>query len=197
MMQDADFQAVIIPELYTEERLLWAGKPAPRYVLHQQLEELMNIFLLTFAVACFLFGCSVFGLRDISIAAFRIPIFTLLLLPVIVLVCFVAYYYRQASHTRYAVTSQRALIIKPTIDGKSVLAYNLIPYIERRTRANGRDDLIFASETYTPVLYSNFTRNSTGSYKYRIRKIGFFGIENAREVESLMVRTFSRQPAPA
>lgn len=194
MMQDVDLRAGIIPELYTGEVLLWAGKPTPRYVLHQQLEEIMNLLLFTFAVACALFGCLVFGLRDISIGAFRVPIFTLLLLPGIVLVCFVAYCYRQAARTRYAVTNQRALIIKPTLDGESVLAYNLIPYIERRSRANGRDDLIFASETYTPLTYSYFTRNSTGSYKYRIRKIGFFGIENGREVEVLMVRTFKRQP---
>ena len=196
-MQDAELQAAITPELYAGERLRWAGKPAPRYVLRQHFDDIATMLLLIVAVSGFLFVFFVFGLRDISIAAFRIPLFALVLLPVVVLVCFIAYYYRQAARTYYAVTNQRDLIIKPTLDGKSVLAYNVIPYIERRTRANGKDDLIFASETYTPVMYSNFTRNSTGSYYYRIRKIGFFGIENAREVESRIVRTFSRQPAPA
>lgn len=190
MMQDAELQAVVNPELYADEKLLWAGKPAPIYILRQNSEVIATIAFLALLLVGYLYSWNSFALISVSIGNYRVPILSLLLIPVALLLLYAAYFYWRAKQIVYAVTDQRALIIKFTLDGKSVLAYNIIPYIERRIRASGKDDLIFASETHTPFLRMNFRGNLAGSYRYHIRKIGFFGIENAHEVEQLMVKTF-------
>lgn len=146
--------------------------------------------LTAFVFICYISGISAFSINQVSV-----PIFSVLVIPAAVIILCVSYLYHQAARTVYAVTNQRALIIKPTFDGKSILAYNIISYIERKSRAGGKDDLIFASETYSPFIYTNFYANHSKSYHYRIRKIGFFGIENAREVEQLMLKTFQLKPA--
>lgn len=190
MLQDAELRAIVSPELYADEKLLWVGKPTPIYVLRQYSEGLVNTVFIAFMLTVFLFTCSFFGMSSISIASYSVPIFSFLLIPIAAFILYMIYLYWRAGQIVYAISNQRALIIKSTLDGRSILAYNIIPYIERRSRASGKDDLIFASETYTPLFYTNFSVNSSRSYYFRIRKVGFFGIENAREVEQLLIKTF-------
>lgn len=180
----------VILELYPDEKLLWAGKPTPIRVLIRQInpENVLSVAIAALILGIYGFGCLMFGLSSIPIGGLQIPTLSLLLIPIVALLIYESYGYWRAKQIVYAVSDRRVLIIRYTIDGKVVLAYNLIPFIERRVHANGKGDLIFATETYSPLLYTNYS--STRNYFFRIRKVGFWGIDNALAVERLIVNTF-------
>ena len=188
---DLAAQALVSPHLYAREKLLWVGKPTPIRVL---MYNRGNLVIVTMTIAFVFVWFTLTGFGFLLIADTQIRVLSLFLIPVAGLLIYVIYRYWRATQIVYAISNRRALIIKPTIDGTSVLAYNVIPYIERRSRANGKGDLIFASQAYTRVLANNFQRE--GSYTVGIRKIGFFGIDNALQVEELMVKTFSSRIHP-
>jgi hypothetical protein len=177
--------------LYADEKLLWAGKPSPMRVLMQSAhrENVTSTLLIVFLLTFFLLVFADHGITSITIANVQIPLSSLVLIPIAWMAATLSYGYWRATQIIYAVTSRRALIMKQTIDGQDILAYNIIPYIERHTHADGKGDLIFATQTYSPWFYTNYARS--GTYFYRIRPVGFFGIDNAREVEELMVKTFN------
>lgn len=88
-------------------------------------------------------------------------------------------------HTIYAVTDQRALII----DKKSVQSYGErdLDFIERHMRGANKGDIIFKREPRSPANY--YMGGMYGGTPYDV-PVGFFGIENPREVEALMLQTF-------
>lgn len=186
-----DIRERIRGELYADEKLLWAGKPAPVRVLLQSThgENVTSTLLIVFLLGFFVLVFADHGITSITIANVQLPLSSVVIIPIAWMAATLSYGYWRATQIIYAVTSRRALILRQTIDGQDVLAYNIIPYIERRTHAGGKSDLIFATQTYSPWFYNNYGRS--GNYFYRIRQVGFFGIDNAREVEELMVKTFS------
>ncbi len=88
------------------------------------------------------------------------------------------YRYWQATRTVYALTDQRALILKPTFGSTNVASYPTLERVERTSLAGNRGDLVFATETY--ITHERYYRRAT-------RKIGFFGIPDVRRVEELML----------
>lgn len=79
----------------------------------------------------------------------------------------------KAPRTFYALTDKRALIV---VEGARAKIQSVMPSefpLERQDKSNGRGDLIFKREI------------SGGSRNRRTVEIGFFGIENAREVERM------------
>ncbi|MEO8394494.1 MAG: hypothetical protein ABI700_15985, partial [Chloroflexota bacterium] len=96
------------------------------------------------------------------------------------------YDYFMARRTIYAVTDRRALILKGTLRGRKALSYRQFDSIKRRSLFSEKGDLIFGSESYRE-------RRRSGA-RIRTRKIGFFGIENAHEVEQIMLETSKAQP---
>ncbi len=186
---DPALRARISAELLSGEKVLWIGKPMPIRVVIQRGEPLLTYLLFVVIFGVWLFSCNFFGLSSVSIGSLQIPILSLFCIPVAGLALYLGYDYWLATQTVYGVTTRRAIIIERTLDGTSVLAYNIIPYIRRRVRANGSGDLIFATETYSPLIPSNFALNG-GSYNRRYRNVGFFGIANVRRVEELMFDTF-------
>ncbi|MFN8373236.1 MAG: hypothetical protein U0694_10225 [Anaerolineae bacterium] len=88
-------------------------------------------------------------------------------------------------HTVYVVTDQRVLII----GNRAVQSYgeNDIDFIERQMRSNGKGDIIFKRVPRTRSAY--YGNGMYGSRLYD-EPIGFFGIDNPREVEALMLQTF-------
>ena len=61
----------------------------------------------------------------------------------------------------------------------NVASYPNVERVERTSLADGKGDLVFSSEAY----------RASGRYgsRTRYRKIGFFGIPNARRVEDLLL----------
>ena len=193
MNDEPNLRQIANAELYPDEKLLWVGKPSPMRIVTQYAhrENLISGTIITVIFVVFLFTGDFFGLSSIRLGNLQIPLFSLVLIPIVGLLLFTAYTYWRAGQMVYAITKRRALIIKHTLDGKSVLAYNVMPSIERRDLANGKGDLIFASETYSPLFPTNYY--SSGNYNYRVRKVGFFGIDNAYEVEQLLFTTFVKR----
>lgn len=188
-MIDPNLRSQISPELEHGEKLLWVGQPTPFRVLMQAPEELFGAL-----VAVVLMGVIFTIFLPLSGAAVmsRQPPFAFFL--VIFLVIMAAsltrplYEYFVARRTVYAMTDQRALIIKPGWNGQSVNSYYQIEHIERRNLANERGDLIFAHEPYS--------QRGRYGYRSRVRKIGFFGIDQPREVERLLVENLTGAAYP-
>jgi hypothetical protein len=189
---DPNLHNAISEELYPDEKLLWVGKPTPIRVVMQQQNHNLVVIAFLMGILAAMFGR--FGVDPLLIPNVEAPILSLSLILEVGVFSYVIYLYWRATQIVYAITNRRALIMKPTIDGLSVLAYNVIPYIERRSFANDKGDLIFATETYNRIVVSNFrygVRHALGT-----RKVGFFGIDNVREVEQLMFKTFVRRAHP-
>jgi hypothetical protein len=167
--------------LQSGETLLWVGKPSALHVALQNRDALVTagialaalyVVLTAFpfmAISSFLFfGC---GMPWV-IALFTLVPLYYIARPVLD--------YLGAGRTVYAITDRRALIIKPKRGGRVVETYRTSGQIERRDLGNGRGDLIFASEI-----------DPRSRRDYRIRKVGFFGVERVREVERLMLNTLA------
>ncbi|MEO8394492.1 MAG: hypothetical protein ABI700_15975 [Chloroflexota bacterium] len=101
------------------------------------------------------------------------------------LLCFAQpiYQYWVATRTIYAITDRRAFTLKPTRKGPIVQSYKNIQQIKRRDLPDGRGDLIFGTKRLV-------TKSSRFGARVHERDIGFFGIDNVREVEQLMIKTF-------
>ena len=189
LLQLLNLREQVSAELYDDEELLWVGKPTPVRVMAQRAEPLLAYLVFGLLFGCTLLTLSISGLPDISLGTVQIPILSLLLLPIAGLALYLIYGYWLAAGIVYGITNRRALIIERALDGKSVLAYNLITYLKRHDLAGGRGDLVFATETYSPLIPTNFPL-SGGSYYVRYRNVGFFGIVDVRRVEELMINTF-------
>lgn len=168
-------QGGIDAELQYGESVLWVGKPLPSRIALQNRQALVTgvlalaalfVIVTGFSAATifsfFIFGC---GFTWLGLLFLLLP-FYYFARPV--------YDYLMAERTIYAVTDRRALIIKPKLRGRIVQSYNRIQQIERRELSGGKGDLIFATE-------------ALAARRGRARKVGFYGIPNAREVEQLML----------
>ena len=185
MVGDPDLRSAISSDLQSGEKVLWIGKPTPIRVVMHYAESLLPgivamvalVVILTIFSSTHIFSFELLGLGfsfQWIVLIFLLLVFYYFARPV--------YEYWRALRTIYAVTDRRALIVKPDLNGKQVLSYPKIERIERQNLADGKGDLVFGSETYS-------TRGRYG-YRVRTRKIGFFGIDNAQQVETLMLNTF-------
>ena len=90
-----------------------------------------------------------------------------------------------ASHTIYAITDRRILIIE---DGatRKIKSYGPgdIEHIERREQSDGSGDIVFARERYQ--------RHHNGHSHMHEREIALWGVPNAREVERLLRENLKR-----
>lgn len=176
----------VTPELRNGEELLWVGKPMPLRVVLANGRLIMGVInaVLVLGVLFFFTSVSRFDMR-------MLPSFSLFLLLFLGIGLFSIarplYDFIMAGRTVYGLTDQRAIIIKPTFNGKKVESYTDSDTIERHDIADGKGDLIFKHER-------SFYRRS-GRTRTQIHKIGFFGIENVQKVEALMLRVFSGEKA--
>lgn len=192
MVNDVELWNQVTPELQNGEELLWVGKPMPlRVVLANG--ELISGLVGVVVLLIVLFMFSSFRMPTFSSPAgsssFGSPFSIFSWFPLI----FVAiglftlgkplYEFVMAARTIYGLTDHRALIIKHGFSGKSVESYTEMDQLERTSIANGKGDLVFARES------TRYRRK--GGYRTRTRKIGFFGIDNVREVEALMLRSLT------
>lgn len=89
----------------------------------------------------------------------------------------------KAVRSVYAITNQRAIIVSNLLT-RSVQSYgqHQIQFIETSLNGQGTGDIIFQR--------SHHTRYSGRRYRRYTVEIGFFGVQNPREVEALMLREF-------
>ena len=86
---------------------------------------------------------------------------------------------KRARDTVYAVTDKRLIVL---VAGQGARSYTPrdIERVERRDTPDGRGDVLFARERATNYANGNYRLHE------RWKELGFFGIENAREVERLI-----------
>ena len=168
-------------ELLEGEDLLWVGQPNPvsAAIGPTILRDLSPLLIM----GGFFFVFFTIMAREIPWDEFPSQ-FMLLPLGVVMLTSLWPILSRFLSATRsvYAITDRRALII----DGNNVKSYGPddIEFIERKMRGQDSGDILFANEISTHYNSSNHRSRVT------TRPIGFLGVENVREVEAVMLRTF-------
>ncbi|MBI1257956.1 MAG: hypothetical protein GC204_10830 [Chloroflexi bacterium] len=189
MVTDPQLRSMVSAELQRGETLLWVGKPTPLRIILQDRKVVtvaivtlialiaLGVIVLIFPNSHLLslkligmgwsFGLVVLGFLLLGLSYFARPI----------------YEYFMARRTIYAITDRRAIILKGTLRGRKAKSFKQFESIKRRSLLNGKGDLLFASESYR--------QRRNGVAQVRTRKIGFFGIDHSREVEQLMIETFS------
>ncbi|MBC7814059.1 MAG: hypothetical protein H7175_23095 [Burkholderiales bacterium] len=201
--KDFELRDAVQNEVRPGEKILWVGKPNPvRMALKTVPQLLMGVLWLGFCIFFFSTWLGAFNFTpsagDIE-RGVRAPSAIFGLFPFIFfgigIWMLIAPLWQMFKGIRsiYAVTDQRLLTISRTPLGQSVISYGDedITQVERRERGNGTGDLIFAKEQR-----SRSSRNS-GRRTYWV-DIGFFGIDNVRHVEELVLDTFKQnvsQPA--
>jgi len=175
-------------ELLEGEQLLWVGLPGARTGLAQnRLATKLGIMLavmfgvLVAALTMFARGGAMMMANSTNLWVFGMIVALFL----IAAGASVVQNLRLNKHGIYVITDQRVLII----GNRAVQSYgeNDIDFIERQMRSNGKGDIIFKRVPRTRGAYYG-----SGMYGSRLydEPIGFFGIDNPREVEALMLQTF-------
>lgn len=170
-------------EMRSGERLIWADRPAPgRLALTVWPASLFGLPFAGFA-AFWIFGALEATAGEQGAFSF-FPLFGLpFLLIGLGIVLTPVWAWIGAKKTVYAISSDRLVII----NGRSVRSFepDEIDDLERREHADGSGDVIFRRE------YRR-SRGRRGGRRTRVRKIGFYGIPDARRVEDEIRRLKDR-----
>lgn len=177
MVIDPDIRSQISPEIERGEKVLWVGKPTPFRVLMQYPEEILSAVVATAMLG--LFGLVFVPLTSYTLH-FGSDLFSFFVLIFLAAMIFSVgrplYEYAIAGRTFYAITDQRALIVKPGWNGHSVNSYYQIEHIERRTLANERGDLIFAHSRITgadaTAIATGYAKSASSASISRVRSSG-------------------------
>ena len=189
MVDEQALRNEVTPQLHPGEKLLWVGKPMPLRAmlaggnLFGAVAGVLMVGFMLFAFNSFSFNFSM-ARGSSSTVSTLFNLFPLIFVAVALFsVGRPVYDFLMAGRTVYALTDQRALIIKPVLSGgRKVESYTETEGIERHDIADGKGDLVFQREM--SIYYSNRRR------RVRSRKIGFFGILNVQQVEAMLLRTF-------
>ncbi len=170
----------IARELDAGERVVWAGQPDPARMQKRAFRYFpAMLFMLAFSL--FWMGIATTPVRQ-SLAAGKtpdlfsicFPAFGLLFVGVAVAGVLSPFTERaKATRTFYALTDRRALVV---VTGSATKVQSILPSefsLERTESANGRGDLVLRSAV----------KDNDGDTK--TVEVGFYGIENPREVERL------------
>lgn len=185
---NAHTRELIERELLAGERLLWVGKPGVWRLMSnpgQTRTPAAVSIMIGLAVAVFIGMGLLLGsgggrvmLPGMVLALLVLIAFATLIGPLLAGVI-------NSWRTVYAITDRRVLILS----GSSARSYGEkdIQFIERRMQRGDRGDIVFRREhrsistCHGPALYGN---------REIAVPVGFFGIDNVREVEALMLETF-------
>ena len=172
-MLPPDFQSLLQTELKPFERVLWFGQPDRKHAAKENI---------SFAILGLFFGGipGTFLVVEMINNKYQFPLFELLSLFVIVGFCMLfapLFAWQRAGQTVYAITSNRAIILKQQrkrVDVRSFEPLKLCD-ISRKQHANGIGDLIFTHDTY-----------SSSEGDIHKEEAGFLGIPDIREVERIL-----------
>lgn len=160
-------------EMRSDERLIWADRPAPGRMALTGLPFTVfgtffggfALFWIAGAMQSTPSDAGVFSLFPLFGLPFLLAGLGMFLTPV--------RFWWNAKKTVYAISNERLVIIK----GRTVRSFepDEIEDLERRERADGSGDVIF---------HSNLVRSQSryGS-RTRVRRNGFFGVPDVRQVE--------------
>ena len=184
-----NLQALIDGEMRPNERVVWTGSPKPSRMFRKSVG--LAIFgLIWSALPTGMIVASSYSKNKVPIPVYLFLSIFLVIGALMILAPFWAP--RRAAKTAYAITNQRAIIIEPGFFGKisirSFLPQNLVD-IRRVQFADGSGDLILDRR----VSVDSEGRRSTSD-------IGFFGVEQVHQVESLLLAlpgVATRSPFPA
>jgi hypothetical protein len=172
-------------ELLAGEELLWAGRPSglSSGTVMGGTPMMAGISLMVIIGLLMAFGGAALA-RGAGASAW--VLFLILIVAVMVAFAPILKSILRNRSTVYAVTDRRALIIGEN----SVQSYGPrdIEFIERRMHSGGRGDILFAREVHS----SGAAMWGPGGFSRRAieTSVGFFGIEDARAVEALMLEVF-------
>lgn len=178
----------IAPELLTGESLLWAGTPRSRRRFQpNQLHILVYIGSglvavgLTFAMFILFRSAAVASLSGLIVLTL---VFLLVLALALNKQTFPAL--RQmlsGTSITYAITDRRIIIMS----GATVQSYgaNDIDFIERHMHKDGTGDLLFKRELKRRQFYKQVY-----SEQQAVVDVGLYGVENPREIETLLLEVF-------
>ena len=187
-MIDPEAQSILMAELESDERLLWAAKPSATRAFGR------NIFPMIFG--CFFTGFAMFwvmsaaGISAIGssfgggfgLMPLLFPLFGVPFIVVGIYVMAQPFLARnKAASGACGLTDKRAIIIEGGMT-RSVKSYGQrdLQQIERRDLSDGSSDIIFARERYSNYDHDHHHHHS------RVNEIGFFGVPDGREAERIL-----------
>ena len=167
-------------ELDAGERMMWSGQPDPARMKQKAIPQALLAIPLTAFMAFWIWTAS--GTARSALAAGKTPDLPMIIFPafgflgaglIFMMALGPWLEERKAKSTFYAMTDRRALVV---VEGRKRQIKSVLPsqfQIERIELSSGRGDVILRRET-------------TGGGRNTITEVtGFYGIENAREVERL------------
>lgn len=187
--EPSDFR--LTNELFEDETVLWAGQPTGTRMALQRLPLALVGLVFFFAVSTLFARIPLGPMMSMQGPMMSMPFSLFGLVQPVLAVAGLAlaatplWAFFAANRTWYAVTDQRVLIINGGITSSTV-SYGPedIECVERRNNFSGSGDVIFRHETRART--SPDTHGHSHSTLHRV-PVGFFGIQNAREVEALLM----------
>lgn len=178
--------SLLSQELDANEKLLWSGRPSPSDAASRGcVQSIIGVFLTGFALFWMsgAYWVTQQGPRDFGPPGSSFfPLFGLIFVFAGLALVFTPFFNsNKASQTIYAVTDRRLLILEGS--GAQTFLPAELERLERRGGEDGRGDVIFARELRRGAKGRTYTH-----------EIGFFGIENPREVERLIRLHLQSQP---
>ena len=191
-MIDAEAQSVLMSELESDERLLWAAKPSASRAFGRNVPMMFVGGCFTLFAMIWILGAAGMGAvggsllggfgGGFSLVPFLFPLFGVPFIIVGIYVMAQPFLARNKAATgACGLTDKRAIIIEGGMT-HSVKSYGRrdLQQIERRDLADGSSDVIFARERY-----SNYDHDHHHSHS-RVSEIGFFGVNDGREAERIL-----------
>jgi hypothetical protein len=173
-------QYLIQDELNASERLLWSAQPRPSRLARKSLPLVLFGIPWTAFALFWTAGASGFKMPDFHHVENLFPLFGLpFILIGLGLLTSPFWIMRKARSTVYGLTTERIIIISPKLFGGiniRSLPPDQLTDINRVQLADGSGDVI---------LHRDITPNSKGGNN--VSEVGFFGIQNAKEVEQLVL----------
>ncbi|NWF68232.1 MAG: hypothetical protein HXY40_04035 [Chloroflexi bacterium] len=174
-------------ELLEGEELLWVGQPGAGAVWQSASRLAARALVVGFFAAIAIAFWSIWSSSAVVTGANIVwPILMMIVIVLVLAGVMVVRGMRESRDTVYAITDRRAIIFNNKGAVRSFGAQD-IEFIERQMRGVDRGDIIFKRESRPRVDY--YGDGAYGSHLYET-PVGFLGIDNPREVEALMLRTF-------
>ncbi|MDY3555117.1 hypothetical protein R5W24_004252 [Gemmata sp. JC717] len=194
-----DLLRSVSAELTRGEAIVWCGQPSARLTRLKAIQTAIGFGFGTLILAAgllFVLGRSNGpGGKEAWIVLLGFGVLAAVFLAGIVLGSRMVY--RKAARTAYVITNRRAIVWHPPLFGEGMAeSYTPAQLQQMRRRdswfAPNAGDLIFRTETHVDVTHhsggrsGNNSYGSSTSYRTRIVRFGFLGVDDVREIEKMI-----------